>query len=171
MTRDPNRFWNPYLAGVALGLVLLSALVVMGKGLGASGASLRLGVTALEAVAPAHVAATPALARTRSEGIPLDNWLVFEVLGVALGGLVAAYTSGRLKLEVLKGPRIGTAARIALAASGGVLMGAAARMTRGCTSGQALSGGALLSVGAWVFMFSVFAGGYAAAWFVRREWR
>ena len=50
-------------------------------------------------------------------------------------------------------------------------MGAAARVTRGCTSGQALSGGALMSVGAWAFMFSVFAGGYATAWFVRKEWR
>ena len=170
MTRDPNRFWNPYVAGVALGLVLLSAFVVMGKGLGASGASLRLGVTALEAVAPAHVMATAPLARTHAEGIPLDNWLVFEVLGVALGGLIAAYTSGRLKLEVLKGPRIATAGRIAFAIGGGVLMGMAARMARGCTSGQALSGGALLSVGSWLFMFSIFAGGYAAAWFVRREW-
>ena len=171
MTREPNRFWNPYVAGVVLGLVLLSAFVVMGKGLGASGASLRLGVTALEVVAPAHVAATPALAKTHSEGGPLDNWLVFEVLGVTLGGLVAAYTSGRLKLEVLKGPHIKTAGRIALAIGGGVLMGAAARMARGCTSGQALSGGALLSVGSWAFMFSIFAGGYAAAWFVRKEWR
>ena len=168
MNRDPNRFWNPYLAGVALGLVLLGSFLVMGKGLGASGASLRFGVTALEAVAPAHVAATPPLAKTLP---PLDNWLVFEVVGVVLGGVVAAYTSGRLKLEVLKGPRIGTAARIALALAGGVLMGAAARATRGCTSGQALTGGALLSVGAWAFMLSVFAGGYAAAWFVRREWR
>lgn len=171
MSRDPDKFWNPYLAGVALGLVLLSAFVVMGKGLGASGASLRLGVAALSAVAPAHVAATPPLDRTWADGHPLDNWLVFEVAGVVLGGLVAAYTSGRLKLEVLKGPRIGTASRIALAVGGGVLMGAAARMARGCTSGQALSGGALLSVGSWAFMFSVFAGGYAAAWFVRREWR
>ena len=31
-------------------------------------------------------------------------------------------------------------------------------------------GGAVLSVGAWMFMLSVFAGGYAFAWFVRRQW-
>ena len=30
---------NPYLAGFGLGLVLLSAFVVMGRGLGASGAT------------------------------------------------------------------------------------------------------------------------------------
>jgi uncharacterized protein len=171
MERNPDKFWNPYLAGLALGLVLLSAYVVMGKGLGASGASLRFGVTAVEAVAPELVARTPPFAKTHSEGHPLDNWLVFEVVGVLLGGLVAAYTSGRLKKEVLKGPRIGSAARIALALTGGLIMGAAARMTRGCTSGQGLTGGGLLSVGSWVFMFTFFAGGYATAYFARREWR
>jgi len=50
-------------------------------------------------------------------------------------------------------------------------MGFAARFARGCTSGQALSGGALLSVGSWVFMMAVFAGGYLMAPFVRRQWR
>jgi len=171
MERNPDKFWNPYLAGAALGLVLLSAFVVMGKGLGASNASLRMGVTAIELVAPGHVAATPSLARTHAEGHPLDNWLVFEVLGALLGGFAGAYTSGRLKKETLKGPRISVPGRWAMAFVGGVLMGGAAYMARGCTSGQALTGGALLSAGAWLFMFSVFGGGYAVAYFVRREWR
>ena len=169
--RDPTRFWNPYLAGVALGLVLLGSYVVMGKGLGASGASFRLGVAAVESVAPAHVAKAPGLRSVVEHGSPLDDWLVFEVLGVALGGLVGAYTSGRLGREVLKGPRISTAGRIGMALVGGLAMGFAAKMARGCTSGQALSGGALLSVGSWAFMFSVFGGGYALAYFVRRAWR
>jgi hypothetical protein len=171
MRRDPSRFWNPYLAGAALGLVLLAAFVVMGNGLGASGASLRFGVAALGAVAPAAVDAAPALARADAGGHPLDAWLVFEVLGVLAGGFVAAWTSGRLGREVLKGPTFPAAARLGLALLGGVVMGAAARMTRGCPSGQALSGGALLSVGSWAFMFSVFAGGYALAYFTRRQWR
>lgn len=169
--RSPDRFWNPYLAGVALGLVLLTSFVVMGRGLGASGASFRLGVAALELVAPAHVAATPALASATEAGHPLDDWLVFEVFGAVLGGVVAAYTSGRLGWEVLRGPRIRSGSRLGLALAGGVLMGMAARLARGCTSGQALSGGALLSVGSWAFMFSVFGGGYALASFVRRAWR
>jgi uncharacterized protein len=169
MPQDPNKFWNPYLAGMALGLVLLASFLVMGNGLGASGASLRFGVAALGAIAPDHVASTPSLARAvESEHV---SWLVFEILGVLLGGFVAAYTSGRLGREVLKGPRIGIASRLTLAIIGGILMGVAAKITRGCTSGQALSGGALLSVGSWAFMFSVFGGGYALAYFVRRAWR
>jgi hypothetical protein len=53
---------------------------------------------------------------------------------------------------------------------GGAIMGYGARFARGCTSGQALSGGAVLSAGSWAFMFAVFGGGYAVAYFVRRLW-
>ncbi|MBI5482115.1 MAG: YeeE/YedE family protein [Deltaproteobacteria bacterium] len=167
---DSDRFWNPYLAGIALGLVLLTSFVLMGRGLGASGASHRIGVYGLDLVASQHVDRTPALHAAKADGHPLDDWLVFEVLGVLLGGGVAAYTAGRMKREVLRGPRVGLALRLALAFGGGLIMGVAARMARGCTSGQALSGGAFLSVGAWAFMFAVFGGGYALAWFVRKEW-
>jgi hypothetical protein len=143
----------------------------MGKGIGASGASYRVGVAAVQVVAPEHVAAAPGLRGAAQHGSPLDDWLVFEVLGVVLGGLVGAYTSGRLSREVLRGPSVSSARRIAFALAGGILMGVAARISRGCTSGQALSGGALLSAGSWAFMFSVFGGGYALAWLLRREWR
>ena len=166
-----TKFWNPYLAGIALGLVLLATFLIMGRGLGASGTAHRLGVTALDAVATAHVDGNPYLAAAKADGAhPLDNWLVFEVLGVFLGGLVASFTAGRLGRKVIKGPRVSTRTRLALALGGGVLMGIAARLARGCTSGQALSGGALLSVGSLVFMLAVFAGGYALAYVVRREW-
>ncbi len=167
---DRDTFWNPYLAGIALGLVLLTSFVVMGHGLGASGASHRIGVYGLSLVAPKHVEHTPALRSATTDGHPLDDWLVFEVLGVLLGGAVGAYTAGRLKGEVLGGPRVSVPWRLTLAFAGGLIMGVAARMARGCTSGQALSGGAFLSVGSWAFMFAVFGGGYALAWFVRREW-
>jgi uncharacterized membrane protein YedE/YeeE len=166
-----ERFWNPYLAGIALGLVLLGSFVISGHGLGASGAAHKLAVFGLTIVAPKHVEKVPALRSATEEGSPLDDWLVFEILGVVLGGAVAAYTSGRMKPEVLRGAGVSVAARLLLAMSGGLLMGMAARMARGCTSGQALSGGAMLSVGSWLFMFAVFGGGYAMAWFVRREWR
>jgi hypothetical protein len=171
MQKDPNRFWNPYLGGVALGLVLLATFLVMGKGLGASGATYRAGVWAVNTVAPAHVAANSAMSGVVEEGHPLKDWLVFEVVGVLIGGVIAAVTSGRFGKEILRGPTFSKGGRIALAIAGGVLMGFAAKLTRGCTSGQALSGGAVLSVGSWAFMFSVFAGGYAAAWFLRRQWR
>ncbi len=171
MTKHPDAFWNPYAGGVALGLVLLATYAIMGWGLGASSAPFRAGVAVLQTVAPAHVAGTPALAAVAGPRSPLDHWIVFEVAGMLLGGFLGAWRSGRLGREVLRGPTFGAGGRLALAFGGGILMGAAAKMARGCTSGQALSGGALMSVGGWAFMLSVFAGGYAAAWFVRRQWR
>lgn len=147
-------FWNPYLAGVALGLVLLASFLVMGHGLGASGAATRFG----NAIASSSTA-------------PLEDWLVFEVFGVFLGGLIGAYTAGRLRLHVIRAANTSIAKRLTFAFGGGLLMGLAARAARGCTSGQALSGGAAMSVGAWIFMLAVFGGGYGLAWFVRNQWR
>jgi uncharacterized membrane protein YedE/YeeE len=182
----PRPFWNPYLAGVVLGVVLLASFLVMGWGLGSSGAVTRFGVGAAHLIAPEAVESNDYFARYLGDTHILDDWLVFLVLGVFLGGLFGAYTGGRLRSEVVRGevferqrgsgggPRrfgVSPRTRLALALSGGVIMGIAARLARGCTSGQALTGGALLSVGAWVFMFAVFAGGYLVAPLVRRQWR
>jgi uncharacterized membrane protein YedE/YeeE len=76
-----------------------------------------------------------------------------------------------MKLGIDKGAHVSTAKRLVLAVLGGVAMGFAARLARGCTSGQALTGGAALSLGSWVFMMAVFTGGYLVAPLVRREWR
>lgn len=166
-----EKFWNPYLAGIALGVVLLSSLVLMSKGLGASGAANRFGISVLSSVAPDHVSKSATMSAFVAEGAnPLDDWLVFEVLGALLGGWVAAYSAGRLKRGIQKGPQITVQKRLIFALFGGVVMGIAARMARGCTSGQALTGGSLLSAGSWLFMFSVFAGGYALAKLTRRQW-
>ena len=164
-------FANPYLAGIGLGLVLLASFLLSGHGLGASGAAYRVGVKVVETVAPVHAAEQEYLARTvEAAGDPLHNHYVLLAIGVVLGGMVSAYAAGRMGRRVIRGPRIGIGPRLMLAAAGGVLMGFAARLTLGCTSGQALSGGALLSVGSWIFMLAVFAGGYAVAGAVRRQW-
>jgi hypothetical protein len=169
MAPPPARFVNPYLAGVLLGLVLLASLLLTGQGLGASGGVYRVGVSAVDAVAPHHVQGGSYLSQAAA-GSPLDNFYVFMVVGVFLGGLVSSFAAGRWGGRVLRGPRIGVRMRLLLGFSGGVLMGFAARLSRGCTSGQALSGGALLSVGSWIFMLAVFAGGYALAYLLRRQW-
>ena len=54
---------------------------------------------------------------------------------------------------------------------GGTVMGVGAVLARGCTSGQALTGGALLSVGSWTFMLSAFAAGYVVAPALKRAWQ
>lgn len=163
-----QKFWSPYVSGVGLGLTLLLAFVLVGRGLGASGAMMRFDVWFLNLFAADHVAANSYLAKYAAN--PLHNWLVYEIIGVMIGGFLSGAFAGRLKLKVGKGPRISRNGRLAMAFGGGALMGIGARLARGCTSGLALTGGATLSLGGWVFMFAVFGGAYAMAWFVRKQW-
>ena len=169
--RDPSRYWNPYAAGVALGLVLFAALFVTGNGLGASGGFARVMAFLEDRVVPAHIDRNPQLAPLAGgQNSPLDHRLVWMVLGVVLGGFVSGLVAGRVKVETFKGPRISNATRWILAFLGGSLMGYGAGLGRGCTSGQALSGGAVLSAGSWAFMMMVFAGGYLLAYPLRKAW-
>ncbi|MCP4655146.1 MAG: YeeE/YedE family protein [bacterium] len=163
---------NPYLAGVGLGLVLLASFVIMGRGLGASGAFSSMVAFAVDTVAPAHAQAND-FYRGYLESVdhPLKSWLVFLIVGVMVGGFVSGALGGRIRRTIEKGPNVSARTRLLLAFGGGMLIGVGAKLARGCTSGQALSGGALLNAGSWAFMLMVFAGGYALAYFVRRQWR
>ncbi len=164
-------YWNPYLAGVALGLVLLAAYLVAGTGLGATALPKRTLALVGSQAAPEWTAHNTVLKGYVANGAsPLRNWLVVEVVGVILGGFLGALSAGRLATKVEKGPNISVRGRLTYALGGGVIMGFAAALARGCTSGQALSGGAGLGTGSWVFMLMVFAGGYSVAHLVRRQW-
>jgi uncharacterized membrane protein YedE/YeeE len=91
-------------------------------------------------------------------------------LGVLVGGFLSALAARRVRPQVERGPRASVRRRLVLALVGGVMVGFASRMAGGCTSGQSLTGGALLLEGSWAFTMAVFAGGFGAAWFVRKEW-
>jgi len=170
--REPRPYMNPYLAGFGLGLVLLSAFVLMGRGLGASGAFSSAVAWLVSLAAPGYAHSNEFLARYLPEDShPLKAWLVFEVLGVLAGALLSGLLAGRVGAAVEKGPRVPVGTRLALAFAGGALMAFGAALARGCTSGQALTGGSLLNLGSWVFMVCVFGGGYAVAPLLRRQWR
>jgi hypothetical protein len=162
---------DPYLAGIGLGLVLLAAFVIAGRGLGASGAfaSVAAGVTA--AAAPERAAASPLFGRYLAGSGPWRDWLLFELAGVAIGGFLSALFARRLRREVERGPRTSRRARIVAAFGGGAVMGLGAILARGCTSGLALTGGALLGVGSWLFMGAAFAAAYLLSPLTKRAWR
>jgi hypothetical protein len=171
VTRAPKPYADPYVAGAWLGAVLLAAFVIVGRGLGASGAFAAAAAGLGDAVAPAHTAANPYFARYLGGDGPWRDWLVFEIAGVAIGGAASAWLAGRLRGEIERGPRTGSRQRLALGFAGGAVMGLGAVLARGCTSGIALTGGALLGVGSWLFMLTAFAGAYLAAPLLRRVWR
>jgi uncharacterized membrane protein YedE/YeeE len=166
-----REYWNPYGLGVALGVTALAAFLLTAKGLGASGAFARFTAWGIHLVAPGWVESNGAFQSYFVGGShPLDYWLVFLTIGTAIGGLVSGVLAGRNRTEVLRGPRSSVRLRLSLAFVGGILVGIGTRFARGCTSSQGIVGGGLMSVGSWVFLMSVFAGGFAMAWFVRREW-
>jgi uncharacterized membrane protein YedE/YeeE len=164
--------WNPYVAGVLLGLVLTAAFYVMGLGLGASGLTSRSSAVIAHTVAPKVVEANDYLKRYYQPGHrhPLINWIVFQMIGVFIGGLIGSLTGKRFNATVARGPRSTIGLRLSMACLGGILVGFSSRLARGCTSGQALSGGATMVVGSWVFMLALFAAAFLAAVLVRREW-
>jgi uncharacterized membrane protein YedE/YeeE len=167
----PRPFINPYVAGVLLGFVLFGAFALTHSGLGASGAISRVQIAATSVVSQSHVDRVGYFAALGGgDRKVLDNSGVIMLLGTFAGGLASSLRNKRAKVEVCRGPRIGPRTRIAFALLGGAIMGYGARFARGCTSGQALSGGAVLSAGSWVFMFSIFASAYALAYFVRKLW-
>jgi hypothetical protein len=169
--RMRHRYANPYVVGVFLGLILLFSFYTMGRGLGSSASFARIAATSVKVVAPEHAAANQYFSKYLKHGhSPLLAWLVFLTLGAALGGLSSAFIARRIKGEVARGPSIGIYLRLWLALGGGMLSGFAARLARGCTSGQALTGASELAFGSWIFMFCIFGGAYATAYFFKKEW-
>lgn len=169
--KKPKPYWNPYLVGVGIGLLIILSFLVKGRGLGAIGAFNGVLASLVHAVAPDYALSNAAFS-TYVAGVehPLKDWVIIEIAGVCIGGLLSGLVSGRFKFEVIKGPGISNASRLIFAFMGGLLMAYSAKFTRGCTSGLALSGGSVLSPGAWLFMISVFIGGYSVAWIMKKAW-
>jgi len=160
---------DPYLAGIGIGFVLLAAYVLTGHGLGASGAFSAVVAQASVAV-DAAAAEQPSIAPYVTAPLWRD-WIVLELAGVMIGAYASARLAGRVQHGIERPPHVGAGSRMAFALAGGVLMAFGAKLARGCTSGQALTGGALLSVGSWTFIATTFAAGYLCAPFARRLWR
>lgn len=168
---DDKPYWNPYLAGAGLGLTLVLSYVVLGTGLGASGAIARIAAAGAHALVPAAVEGNASTGPWFADGSPLRHYLVWMFVGTLLGGMLSAIAAGRAALQVERGPRASAGLRLVTALFGGACAGFAARLSLGCTSGLALSGGALLQLGSFVFVGATFAVGFGAAPMVRRLWR
>jgi uncharacterized membrane protein YedE/YeeE len=162
---------NPYLAGIILGLVLLLAFYLTGRGLGASGAMKSVVVTTVDAVNHDSAEASAFYGKYLSDdNHPLNNWLVYQVLGVLVGGFLSGAFSGRLKFFTEHAPAITKSKRLWLAALGGLLFGFGSQFGRGCTSGAALSGMATLSLAGFVTMMAIFGTAFLFAYFFRKNW-
>jgi uncharacterized membrane protein YedE/YeeE len=171
-TKKRRAYINPYIGGVLLGLVLLAANFISGRGLGASGAVKSTVITAVETVSPTHAENAPFYAEYAEthENHPMKSWLVFQMLGVLFGAFISGALAGRLKLKVEHSPAITSKRRLIFALAGGILFGFGSQLGRGCTSGSALSGMAVMSVGGFVTMAAIFGTAFMLAYFFRKNW-
>jgi uncharacterized membrane protein YedE/YeeE len=167
-----TKYLNPYLGGVLLGLVLLASNFISGRGLGASGAIKSTIVAGVQTVAPRH-AEKALFYKEYSDthaGNPMNSWLVYEMLGVIVGGFLSGVVARRLKFKVEHSPKITSRKRLIMALIGGILFGYGAQFGRGCTSGAALSGMGVLSLGGFLTMACIFGTAFAFAYVFRKNW-
>src|SRR6516225_8117203 len=117
------KYSDPYLSGVALGVVLLAAFVFAGRGLGASGAFGATTSGTVAAVAPDYSASNPYFGRYLAHpGGPWREWLLIEIIGVVIGGFASAALAGRLRRGVERGAGVAARSRLAIAFAGGGVM-------------------------------------------------
>jgi hypothetical protein len=166
-----KKYMNPYLAGVLLGIAMIAAYYFSGEGLGSSGAFRNVTLAGANAIAHKHILKSAYFGKFARLGInPLNTWLVFEIFGLMLGGMLSAVFHNRLKLSIGKSPKITNKTRLYAALAGGVLWGIGTQLGRGCTTGLIMSGMAVNSLSGYIGLFAVFGGGYLFAYFVRKLW-
>jgi uncharacterized membrane protein YedE/YeeE len=159
--------WSPYLAGIGLGLTVAVSMVYCGRILAVSGAFDKLAAFLGAALFPTHP-------YWRHVMPPAINWQVWLVVGLCLGAFVSAWLAGTFRVRWLPDTvwreRFGvrTRTRLVLAFAGAFLVQLGAGIAGGCTSGMAISGGAVMSPAAYVFMAAMFAAGIPTAWIVVR---
>ena len=172
-TNQKNRhvYWNPYFGGFLLGLLIIFTFYITGRGLGASGAVKSGVVTVVNKVSPEHTENNAYYKKfIDGENSPMNNWLVFEALGVIMGAFLSGAVTGRIKLKTQHSPKITAKRRLVFALIGGLLFGFGAQIARGCTSGAALSGISVLATAGFISMMAIFGTGYLVAYFFRKNW-
>lgn len=157
--------WSAIAAGAWLGVTVAVSEAAYGQPIAASGAFERLAAYLGRAIFPQ----SPYYAYVMR---PAITWPVWLMLGAVAGSFTSARLAGVARWRWLPDAQwtesFGTApiTRLIVGFLGAVLMQIGAGIAGGCTSGLAISGGAVLSPAAFVFMAAMFAGGIptAAGW-------
>ena len=164
-------YWNPYFGGLMLGLLMILTFYITGRGLGATGGSKDAIVATVQKVAPNYAKTSDYYKRYYDEDKnPLNNWLVYETIGILAGAFLSGALSGRVRFRVQHSPHITAKTRLIFALMGGLFFGYGSQFARGCTSGAALSGAAVLSLGGFITMIAIFGTAYILAYFFRKLW-
>ncbi|HYH37555.1 MAG TPA: YeeE/YedE thiosulfate transporter family protein [Azospirillum sp.] len=165
-----DKAWSPYAAGVLIGLLQIPAFLLINTALGASSSYVTVA---------AHLAslADPAVGGIRYAAQHMEGaknwWQVAMVAGIALGAFASSRLSGTRRRGFspiwtrVAGVR-SLGGRVLMGTAGGFVMLLGARIADGCTSGHGISGLAQLSVGSFIAVGAMFAGGILAAALMKR---
>ncbi len=167
---EKNNYSSSYIAGIGIGLSLLATFYITGWGLGASSPFSIFAAVGLERLNPSYAGSLEYFSRYLNTPSPLQDWVVFEIMGLFLGALAGALLSNNFSLQFDRGKNTGRMTRLITVFAGGILIGFAARLSRGCTSGVALSGGSQLAVSGFLFVTAMFVSGFLSAAIFRRLW-
>lgn len=162
--------WNPYLAGGLAGLVSVLSVWYSGMFFGASTTFVRAAGLIERLFMPERVAQLEYFVKTT----PKIDWQWMFLVGIFLGALISAATSGSFRWQALPDmwqERFGAnsrALRAVAAFCGGVVLIFGARLADGCPSGHGLSGTMQLAVSGYISLVCFFAGGLLMARLIYR---
>ncbi len=164
--------WSPYAAGILLGIVGILAVAIGNHLLSASSGIATIASSLFSGLAP----------KAAGENIyfkfiypPELSWPVILLVGVFIGGLLSALSSGTFRLRWNDDPtwnKVFGASRwkrFVIGFIGAIILQYGAGIAGGCTSGLAISGGMLLAPSAFLFMAGMFASGILVAFLVYRR--
>lgn len=156
--------WSPYIVGALIGVLSWLTFYFADQAIGASSFYATIAGFLGKLLARRH---TQSL-KYFQDNPPLIDWSFVFVLSAILGGFLAAWTGGEIRDEWLPAmwrDRFGDGVylRAGVGFIGGVLMAFGSRLAGGCTSGHGISGTLQLSVGSWLTVLCMFAGGIPTA--------
>lgn len=162
--------WNPYLAGIMVGIVAILSVAITGQFLGASTTFVRAAGAVEQVVAPERVAQSEYY---QSVGIRVD-WQMMLIVGLLVGAAAGAWSDRSFKSEGVPPMWAGHFGgsvwkRGAVAFVGGIFAMFGARLADGCPSGHGLSGLMQLSVSGFVSLACFFVGGLIVANLIYRR--
>jgi len=157
---DDKKYWSPYLAGALSGLVLILSVGISGKFFGTSTTFVKT-AGMLEKIFSAERVARMAYFMKE---VPVVDWQWMFVLGIFIGSLIAAKTSGTFTWQAVPDmwrKRFGSSVgkRAVVAFIGGVIGMFGARLADGCPSGHGLSGSVQLALSGFISLICFFIGG------------
>lgn len=154
--------WSPYVAGAGLGIVTTIAMALCNKRLSGAGAYQSLSGYVGRLIAPDSV-------YWKHVVPPGVTWEVYLLIGTFCGALASSLASRQFRIRTMPDSQWAdvfgqsVARRWLLVFGGTMAVEYAASVAGGCTASLAVSGGAAVAPGAFLFMAGMFAGGIPVA--------